>query len=115
MTSTMAVNSANDIYVGADGNLAILSGLPAIEAACASATKAQLGEMVLAQGQGIPNFGLIWNGSPDYAIWQSYIQNTLLGVNGVQEVSSLSISVTGNTVSYKAKIKTQFGTGNISG
>lgn len=115
MTSTFGTNANNDIYIGPDGNLVVLTDLAAIEAACETATKAQLGEMVLEQARGIPNFDLIWVGTPDYVLWQSYIQRTLQSVDGVLEVTSLTLSIKEGVISYKAAISTQFGVGTVNG
>lgn len=115
MTKTFAVDASNDIFIGPDGNLAVLSGMQAVAAACRSATLAQLGEMVFATGNGIPNFQTLWIGSPDYAIWKSYILKALQGVDGVQQVTSLVLSVSGNMVSYTANITTIYGSETING
>lgn len=114
MTRTFGQNSVGDIYIGTDGNLAVLSGLAAVEAACATATKAQLQEMVLATTSGIPNFQALWIGTPEYSLWRSYLLSTLQNVPGVEQVSSLTLSVSGNTVSYTAVIVTPLGTATIT-
>jgi hypothetical protein len=115
MVQTLATTDSNDLYLDSSGNLVMLSGFAAVEAACASATRAQLGEMVLATRQGIPNFQKLWVGVPDYAIWKSYILNTLQNVPGVQRVFSLNLTIQNNIASYVAQIETQYGTGAISG
>lgn len=114
MVTTLAANDSNDIYLDSSGNLAVLSGLAAVEAACATATKAQLQEMVLATNSGIPNFQALWIGTPEYSLWKSYILNTLQNVPGVQQVTSLTLSVNGNAVSYTANITTQYGTTTVT-
>lgn len=109
MVQTFAVTSdTNDIFIGPDGNLSILSGIDAVEAACATATKAQLGEMVFATDTGIPNFQVLWVGTPDYGIWKAAILSTLQSVSGVTQVNSLTLSVSGSVVSYTAQILTQY-------
>lgn len=115
MTQTFGTNDRNDLYLGPDGNITVLRGLPAVEAACATATEAQLGEMALAVNSGIPNFQEIWSGTPDYGIWQSFIQNTLENVDGVVRVTSLTLSIQNNTASYQAQITTEFGSTTING
>ena len=115
MTMTFGLNASSDIYLGADGNLVVLSGIQAVEAACATATKAQLQEMVLATTSGIPNFQALWTGTPDYNLWKSYILKTLQNVPGVRQVTSLTLSVSGNTVGYTANITTQYGNGTVNG
>jgi hypothetical protein len=99
---------SNDIFLDSAGNLAILSGLAAVEAACATATRAQLGEMVLATRTGIPNFQALWIGTPEYNLWKSAVLATLQGVAGVTAVTSLNLTVSGSTVSYVAQITTEF-------
>lgn len=115
MTATFGTDKNNDLYLGNDKNLVLLTGLPAIIAACETATKAQLAEMVLSIEQGIPNFETIWIGSPNYATYVSYLRNTLVGILGVQAVSSLQLKVLNNMLSYTAEIKTEFGTAVING
>jgi hypothetical protein len=114
MVQTFGTNANNDIYLGPDGNLVVLSGLPAVEAACATASKAQLDEMVLATGSGLPNFQVVWVGVPNYQIWQSYLRATLQNVPGVQQVTSIAFAPSKNTLSYTANITTQYGTGTVS-
>lgn len=114
MVQTFATNSAGDIYIGDGGNLAIFSNLQAVLAACKTASLAQLGEEVLTTTQGLPNFQAIWVGSPNYALYQSYLRNTLLAVPGVLEVKSISMFVKENVLNYTATIVTQFGTGEIT-
>jgi len=116
MVQTLGTTAdTNDIYLGTDGNLAVLSGLPAVEAACATATKAQLGEMIYATTQGIPNFQAIWVGVPNYQIWESYLRNTITSVPGVTNIAAFSYKAQNNILSYTATISTQYGTGNING
>jgi hypothetical protein len=115
MTQTFSANDDNDIFIGGDGNLAIASGLEATLLACESATKAQLGEMILATGLGIPNFQAIWVGVPNYAIYRSYLVRTILSVDGVQSIESLELTPQDDTLQYTIVIKTIFGTGQING
>jgi hypothetical protein len=105
----------NDIFIDASGNLSILSGLAAVEAACATATKAQLGEMVFATDTGIPNFQALWIGAPEYNLWKAAVLATLQNVAGVTTVTSLNLSLSGSTVSYTAQISTQYGSGTVNG
>lgn len=115
MTQTLGTNSLNDIYLGTDGNLVVLKGIDAVLGACATVSKSQLGEMVLAKNAGIPNFQSIWVGVPNYAIWEQYLRTALENVNGVVQVVSLVLSVLNNTLSYTATIQTEFGTGILNG
>lgn len=105
----------NDLVINSSGSLTMLSGLPAIVAACETATQTQLGECVLETGVGLPNFTTIWVGTPDYALWQSYLQSTLLAVPGVTQVQSISLKAVNNKLSYVAEINTVYGPQTITG
>ncbi len=115
MPLTLGLNENNDIYLGSDGNLVVLSGVEAVAGMCETISKAQLGEMVLTTTQGIPNFQTVWNGVPNLGVWQSYLRNALQNVAGVREVRDLTVSVANNTLSYTATIATESGTTTISG
>lgn len=115
MTKTFATNNNNDLFIGNDGNLAIVNGQQAVLQACATAAKAQLGEMIYATNRGLPNFQTVWVGSPNLAQFEAALRQTLLSVNGVTEITDLSTSVTNNTLFYTATIKTIYGMGTLNG
>lgn len=115
MVQTLGTDANNDLYLGPTGNLVMLSGIEAVAAACATATKAQLGEMVLATNAGIPNFQAIWVGVPNYALWKQYLIDTLKNVEGVVQVSSLTMASSGGVLSYTATIQTIYGETQLNG
>lgn len=115
MVKTLGTNSSNDLYLGPDGNVVMLSGILAVAAACKTACLAQLGECVLETGIGLPNFQTVWVGVPDYAIWESYLQNTILNVEGVTSVQSVTLSALDNTLTFVAQINTIYGSTTING
>lgn len=114
MTQTFRVDDNNDFYVNGKGSFVVSSGLDAVLYACASASKTHLGEMILQSNAGIPVFETVWNGTPNYSLWQSFLRDALLAIDGVTDVV-LSISVADNTLSYSAEITTIYGTGTING
>ncbi len=113
MTVTFGINANNDLHIGNDGNLVVLSGLAAVVDACKTASQAQLGEMVLQTGKGIPNFQAVWVGSPNYALWNSYLLETLNAVDGVLEVKSLQLSTINGVLGYTATISSVYGQAEI--
>lgn len=115
MTITLAVDSLNDLFIGGDGALAMVSDLEATLQACEHAAKTQLAEMIYAVDAGVPNFATVWNGSPNRSQFEAFMRRTLLAVQNVTEVSELSTSVANHVLSYRAVIKTIFGTGVING
>lgn len=115
MTTTFGVNSDNDLYLDASGNIAILTGIDAVVQCCETASKAQLGEMVLETGLGLPNFQSIWIGTPNYSLWQSYLVTALNNVIGVSEVVSVSYQVGSGSLNYTATIASQYGLAEVTG
>lgn len=110
MTQTLGTTpDTNDIFIAASGNLEILQGQDAVEAACATASKLQLGEAVLQTGLGLPNFQVVWVGNPNIAIFQQYLRNALLNVKGVVKITSLTTKVANGVLSYTAEIESAFG------
>lgn len=112
---TLATNSNNDIYLGADGNIALAFDLNAVAQTCNHAAEAQRGEMVLNVNDGIPNFQLIWVGVPNLQQFETAVRAALLAVTGVTEVISFTSTVTNNVLDYNATIRTIYGVGQING
>jgi hypothetical protein len=114
MVKAIAVNSNNDLFIGPSANFVVLEGLPAVLQICAQAVKAQLGEMVLNTDRGIPNFEVTWKGAPNIAQLENALRKTLLRVQGVIEISDLTINIQNNILIYRATILTSFGQGILS-
>ena len=115
MTQTIATNSLNDIYIGSDGNLTFASGQTAVEQACATASKLQLEEAVFQTNLGIPNFQVVWTGVPNIPIFEAYLRQTLLNVEGVYAVTSLTSKGLNGVLSYVAEIESVYGTLYLNG
>lgn len=115
MTLTFAVDSDNDLYVGADGSLARASGQAAVLHLCAHAAKTVLNEMVLEQGEGLPYFEAVWVGAPRLPVWEAAFRARILAVADVVSIDSLTLSRAGNVLSYSATISTIYGTGTVNG
>jgi hypothetical protein len=115
MVQTLGTDASGDLYLGADGNLVSLSGVDAVAGACVTACRTQLGECVLQTGFGLPNFQTVWVGVPDYALWQSYLQNILLNVEGVTAVRSVTLAARDNVLRFTADIQTIYGSTVING
>lgn len=110
---SIATNSANDIYVGADGNLATVRGLQAVLQDCEHAMKAQLGEMVLATNKGLPTMDTVWlqQRLPQF---NAAARRTLRAISGVKDVAAFVSAVEGNALVYRAVISTEYGTGIVT-
>lgn len=116
MVKTFATNENNDLFIATNGNLAITTGLDAILQACQTAAKAQRGEMIYNTTLGVPNFETIWaRGIPNLAQYEAALRQTLLGVEGVTNVTDLLVTNQNNVLSYQANIVTDQGTATING
>lgn len=115
MSRTLAVDSNNDLYLGTDGALALVSDLQATLQAAQQAAQTMLGEMEYALDQGLPNFAVVWNGSPNVAQFDAYLRRALLAVAHVVGVRDLTITRGPNALSYEATIITDYGSGVLNG
>ena len=114
MTQTFTSDSTNDLTLGGNGNLSISTGLQGVLHACATAAKAQLGEMVLSTNKGVPNFQTVWSSRRNIAQFESYLRATLERVAGVKKVNELEVTTDGSVLRYGAQIETDYGTGALT-
>lgn len=114
MTRTLAVDSSNDIFIGPDGSLAVSTARTAVLHLCAQAAKAQFGEMIYAVDEGMPNFDVVWNGSPNVGQFEAYLRRTLLAVADVISVDAVTIEAQGASLIYTADITTIYGSGTVA-
>jgi hypothetical protein len=108
-------NHNNDMYLGPDGNIAIHSGLLAVEQACEHTMKTMLQEMVLAYDKGLPNFQTVWVGSPNVPQFEAAGRAALQLVDGVVEVVTFDSIVSQNKLVYTAQIMTIYGDVYLNG
>lgn len=104
---SIGLNSSNDIYVGEDGNLVMVSNIDAVEQDCLCAMKAQFGEMFLQPTSGLPTLQDVWQ-SQNFIKWIAVGRSTLAGVPGVTKVISFNVSPNGDVLNYTAVIQTVY-------
>lgn len=115
MNLALAVNAKNDLYQGADGNLALAQDRDAVMQALQQAAQTVLGEMIYAADQGVPYFDTVWGGSPNLAQFNAYLRRAFLAVDGATDVQALTVSVANKTLTYNAVITTVYGTVAVNG
>ena len=115
MTTTLASDENGDLFLGDDGNIAMLSGLPAVEQRCAEAARTRLSELVLQTDEGLPFLESVFTGSPNIATFENALRAALVAVDGVSAVTALTIGQAGAILNYAAEIDTVFGPGQVSG
>lgn len=115
MPQTLTVNQNNDIFLDTNGNISTSFGIDAVLQACKTAAQAQLGEMIYAVNQGVPNFQTLWDGTPNVAQWEVALTNVLEAVLNVVNVLSLTVTIQNNQLIYQAIILTTYGEGTLNG
>lgn len=106
---TLAVNEQNDIYVGADGNLALARDADALAQLSAQAIKALRGEMVFDTGRGMPNMTTVWAGTSNLPRYEAAARQRLLALPGVRSIVSLTSTREGDAFRYRAELRTIYG------
>lgn len=115
MTTVIAIDQNNDIFIDSTNNLAIATGAEAIAQAAKTATLAQLEEMLFFTTQGMPARQTVFVGSPNYALYQSALVSAITAINGVVAVTKLVLSANNGTLNYEATIETIYGATVING
>lgn len=113
-TLTFAINDNNDLYLDQNDNIAMHSDLLAVQDACLGAARTILGEMLFYINQGLPDFQAVWDGVPDLQQFETALRFTLLNVQDVDQVLSISVDVQNNILTYSAIILTIYGQTEIN-
>lgn len=113
MTS-LATNVNNDIFMGPDKNLALVTGIAACVQDTKNAMEAQLGEMPLAQTRGVPTMATIWDKYKP-AQFEAAARAIILTVPNVVGINSFNMVQFGDQARYTTEIKTVFGSATVSG
>lgn len=104
---SIQTNANNDIFLDGSGNLAMATGVLAVQQDCEHALKAQLGEMFLQPLDGMPTLADVWQ-SRNFIKWEAAARSTLAAINGVVSISSFAITTTGDTFNYTTNILTAY-------
>lgn len=111
---SLTIDGNNDIYIGTDGDLAIVSDLDAILQNCRTAMQAQRGEMQYDTTRGMPNRDTVY----DRYLPAQFVaagRATLAAIDGVVSVDAFNVTRVDDILAYSATIKTIYGTGVING
>lgn len=110
-----AVDKNNDLYIGPNGQLAMNADLAAFSQACEHAMQSLLGEMVFATGRGLPYMETVWGSSPNLRLFEDHARRILRGIPGSLGVTAFECENTDNTLTYRASIRSVYGTAAING
>lgn len=113
--STIAINKDNDIYLDGSNNIAIKNNINAIADIVLNKARTNLGELQFNTNLGVPYFSLLFTNNPNIPLWQKFIEDSALSIDGVDEITDFQYEVNQNTLTYSMTIKTQFGSKIING
>lgn len=115
MTVTFLTDQQNDLYLDADGNIAMGRDIVAVMSVCDAVAETTRGECVFDVELGLPNFETVWNGVPNIPQWETAYRANIMAIDNVAEVVSLDTVVEDGQLKYEAVISTTFGTGVTNG
>lgn len=105
----------NDLVIGVDGNVSIVSELAAVAECCEGVMQARLNEMVFQFDEGLPFEQAIWVGAPNLQQFEAVSRARLSAVLNVTQINEFSARMDGDTLRYTAEIQTTFGRTSING
>lgn len=108
MTTTIASNGTQDLFLGADGNIPIRRDIDAVAQNCRTAMLAQRAEMIYHVNAGMPTRATAFNrlNAPQF---EAAARSILTSVDGVNSVLSFEVTQTDDRVIYIANIETIYG------
>ncbi|MEQ5125806.1 hypothetical protein ABN225_03240 [Providencia alcalifaciens] len=112
---TFGVNSNNDIHLGNDGNLSIVSGERALEKRCEHYAKALRGEMLHKLDSGIPYWKTTFGRQADIPLFEFAFRDRMRELNDVVSVLSFSALLADNSLKYTTVIQTIYGEISLNG
>ena len=83
--------------------------------ACEHVMQSLAGEMIFAEGRGLPWRETIWTGQPNIRLFETAARRALRTIEGVTSIPALTCAIDGNTLRYQATIATAYGTAEIGG
>lgn len=113
--STIAINKKNDIYLDGSNNIAMKNDIHAVADVVLNKARTNLGELQFNKDIGIPYFSLIFTSNPNLNLWEKFMEDSALSIEGVTDINSFQYEVNGNILTYQMTIKTQFGSMTING
>lgn len=113
--STIARDENCDLYLDGSGNIALVSGLEAYAQIINAKMRTSLGELQLSMEKGVPYFQTVFSDKSMVPIWQNAVEEMLLKIPFVKEITLFDCKYEGDVLKYTAEIRTDNGTVTING
>lgn len=113
--STIAINSNNDIYLDGNNNIAMKEDINAIADIVLNKVRTNLGELQFNIDLGIPYFTTIFTSTPNFDLWQKFVEDSALSLDNVTEIVDFNKTIQNNTLTYSMTINTNLGVITVNG
>ena len=97
------------------GKLQYVHDIEVVLQNCDHALRQQLGELQYQTTKGVEYLNNVFNGTPNYQLFQFEAIRELELVDGVERVLSFEYNVNSNTLEYTAEILTEYGSTTLAG
>lgn len=112
---TLATDKNNDLFINAEGYIAVSEDLDALANISKNAVLVNRGELHYNVLNGIPYLETIFSDSVNTDMFQANIIQTLEGLEGVERISAFSFDIKDGIYSYSVEEITEYGTVVLNG
>ena len=106
---TIAFDRNSDLFLDGQGNLAMATGRYALSYITLNAIRTVRGELIYNTEAGVPYFTTVFENPPNLRLWEYYVRENALAVDGVISVDSFLCEIKNNAVSYEMVMSTERG------
>ena len=114
-TKTLARDENCDLFVDANGNLAIATGMDAYVQIVNAKMRTVLGELPMDVNGGLPYFQTIFKDASMVDVFEAEAVKMLEGIDFVSSVKSFTCEVRGDVLYYTSEIVTDRGALTVNG
>lgn len=111
---TLETDFNNDLVIGKDGNLSLISGLQAVAQTAEHYGYTLRGEMAFSADLGVPFFDVAFGATPNIAQFESFMRSRIMEVPEVIRINSFTAQQVNDSLLYNADIVTIYGAETIS-
>ncbi len=112
---TISSDIDNDLMIGSDGNLMMVSSLEAVSQTAAHYAQTLLNEMIQDYDRGVPFFIVAFGPSVSIPQFEAAMKARILQTPNVTGIKSFETTQDGDVLRYTASIETTYGSANING
>lgn len=112
---TVSTNANNDIYLGQDGNLAMVADVLAVSETAVHYAKTLRNEMIQEYDLGVPFFIVAFGPSVNIQQFDAAMKARIMQTPEVSAITSFETTQEGDVLKYTATIETTYGAALING